>query len=332
MFHWDYPVALYRRGGWLNPDSPKWFAEYAQVLTDRYSDRVENWITLNEPQCFIDLGHRRGFHAPGIQLPFDQVLLAAHNALLAHGMAVAVLRAGAKKPAKVGFSPSSRVVMPYSDKDIELARRVTFEVRDFDLFLSDSWWCDAVFLGQYPESGLKLYEQFLPEIGADDMKIISADVDFHGLNIYNGSYVTQENGEIKFIDDPYEDFTAFGWPVVPKCIYWKPVFSYERYKKPILITENGMAGTDFVNDDGKVIDDHRITFVTRHLREIKRAIADGADIRGYFHWSLFDNFEWAEGYTKRFGMVHVDYHNGKRVIKESGHWYKNVIAENGAMI
>ncbi|MCL2699092.1 MAG: family 1 glycosylhydrolase, partial [Defluviitaleaceae bacterium] len=178
MFHWDYPVALYRRGGWLNPDSPKWFAEYAQILADRYSDRVENWITLNEPQCFIDLGHRRGFHAPGLQLPFDQVLLAAHNALLAHGMALSVLRARAKKPAKVGFSPSSRVIMPYTEKDVDLARRISFEIRDLDLFISDSWWCDAVFLGRYPESGMKLYERFLPEIGADDMKIIGADVDF----------------------------------------------------------------------------------------------------------------------------------------------------------
>lgn len=328
MFHWDYPFELYLRGGWLNPDSPKWFEEYAQIVADKLSDRVSHWMTLNEPQCFIDLGHREGRHAPGISLPFNQLLLAAHNVLLAHGRAVRVLRDTCKKAPIIGFAPVGTVKIPAAGSDIELARRKTFEVDGLNLF-GNTWWADPVYLGQYPEDGMKLFEPYLPVVGQNDMKLINQELDSYGVNIYQGQHVTTEAGVEKEGIDPYGPFTAFDWPVTPEALYWGAKFYYERYKKPVYITENGMAGTDMVNDDGKVIDDHRIVFTAKYLRQLKKAAADGVDIGGYFHWTLTDNFEWGEGYTKRFGLIYADYATGKRIPKESAYWYKNIIATNG---
>ena len=332
LFHWDYPYELFKKGGWLNPESSEWFREYAEVVVDRLSDRVADWMTLNEPQCFI-AGHHAGIHAPGLKLGFKEVLLAGHNALLSHGKAVRVLRQKAKLKPNIGYAPVGVVKVPDnpdSKADIAAARKAMFSI-DTKGSWNNTWWWDPVFFGSYPEDGLRLFGDDAPDYSQEDMDIISEPVDFAGANIYNGRETyADENGnpqEAKRVDG--FPFTAFNWPVVPQSLYWGTKFLYERYGKPIVITENGMANVDWVSLDGKVHDPQRIDFLNRYLLCLSKAIDEGVDVRGYFQWSLTDNFEWAEGYSKRLGLIFVDYPTQKRIIKDSGYWYKDVIANNG---
>lgn len=196
---------------------------------------------------------------------------------------------------------------------------------------SITWWSDPVLLGRYPEDGLKLYKDFMPLITAEDMELISLPIDFYCQNIYNGHCVraNRENG-FEYVErkEGYER-TSVNWPVTPEALYWGPKFLYERYKKPFYISENGMAAHDWVSLDGKVHDPNRIDFLHRYLKCLKQAADDGVDVRGYFLWSLEDNFEWARGYSERFGIVYVDYQTQKRTIKDSGYWYRDIIKENG---
>lgn len=332
LFHWDFPQELYKKGGWLNPDSSDWFAEYTKVVVERLSDRVKHWITLNEIQCFIELGHGTGTHAPGLKLDMSDVLLAGHNALLAHGKAIQTIRKYSKGDCEIGYAPVGGASFPdtQSKEDIEAARRATFDFDGPNIWNS-SWWMDPVCIGSYPEEGLKAFGKWLPKIGADDMKTIFQPIDFLGLNIYQGSRVRMgQDGNVEIVNKNVGyDQTNIKWPVTPEILYWGPKFFYERYQKPIVITENGLSNTDWVSLDGKVHDPQRIDFLNRYLREYKRAAQDGVDAKGYFQWSLMDNFEWAEGYNERFGLIHVDYQIQKRTIKDSGFWYKNVIESNG---
>ena len=332
LFHWDYPYELYKKGGWLNSESSEWFAEYTGVVIRRLSDRVKHWITFNEPQCFIGLGHHRGTHAPGLKLSFDDLMAASHNFLLSHGKAVQTIRAFQKQPCQVGYAPTGTICYPDQENsaNIEAARNATFSVKELN-FENHAWWSDPIYLGKYPEDGLKLFEQFLPEIGQNDLQIINQPLDFVGLNIYHGRPV-EAGVDGDAVDVPkYEGFpqTHIHWPVTPEALYWGPKFMYERYKKPILITENGLSCADVVSLDGKVHDSNRIDYLHRYLKQYKRAADDGVDLAGYFTWSVMDNFEWAEGYHHRFGLIYVDYLTQKRIIKDSGYWYKSVINSNG---
>jgi beta-glucosidase len=332
LFHWDFPLPLYHRGGWMNPDSPKWFADYAAVVVDRLSDRVSNWFTLNEPQCFVGLGLNDGIHAPGDKLRWAEVLLAGHHSNIAHGLATQVIRARSKQTPRVGFAPVGSVYVPASDKpeDIEAARTSMFAVNKADQW-QNTWWMDPVFFGTYPEDGLKLYGDAAPKFTSAEMETIAQPMDFFGANIYHGSPVEMgPDGKPKFVDRPigYPQ-TAFRWPVQPDCLYWGPKFFYERYGQPIVITENGCSSADWVALDGRCHDGQRVDFLHRHLRELKNASAE-VPVEGYFQWSLLDNFEWAEGYKERFGIVHVDYPTQKRTPKDSYYFLQETIRANGA--
>jgi len=332
LFHWDYPYELYCKGGWLNSQSPNWFSKYVETVVRVLGDRVEYWLTMNEPQCFIGLGHLEGKHAPGDKLGNAEVLRAGHNALLAHGKAVQIIRGCSKRKANIGFAPAGVVKIPVNNhqKDIDAARNLMFSIRTKQ-YWNNTWWMDPVYLGKYPEDGLKMYEDELPPFSSEDLSIISQPLDFFGVNIYQGEkvFVNQDGIPDEIANNSDHRFTAFDWPVSPECLYWGPKFFYERYKKPIFITENGMANIDWVMLDNRVHDPQRIDFLARYFREMKRAIADNIDIRAYFHWSLTDNFEWAEGFKKRFGLIYVDYNSQTRIIKDSGFWYQNVIKSNG---
>jgi beta-glucosidase len=335
LFHWDYPYELYLRGGWLNPSSPDWFAEYAGVLAWKLSDRVKYWITHNEPQCFIGDGHRTGVHAPGDRLDWPEVLTAGHHALLAHGKAVQTLCANAKKKIRIGYAPVGVVKFPATAKptDIRAARASMFGIKEKTLW-NNTWWMDPVFLGRYPADGLKIFEKEMPKIQPKDLKTICQPIDFFGVNIYSGEAYRMGKGNRPEAVSlaPGHPLTAFYWPVQPEALYWGPKFFQERYKLPIYITENGLANTDWVARDGKAHDPQRIDFTARYLRTLGRAIQDGVDIRGYFHWSIMDNFEWAEGYKQRFGLIHVDFTTLKRTLKDSAYWYQKVIHHNGKNI
>lgn len=336
LFHWDLPYKLFLRGGWLNPDMPRWFADYAAVVMDRLSDRVDHWITQNEPQCYIGTGLSGGLHAPGLKMNKKDVLQAAHISLLSHGRAVQAIRANAKRKPVIGYAPASWWLwspVTNSAADIEACRRQTFNACE-DPIGGTAWWMDPVYLGSYPQDAFETVREYMPTIGADDMQIISQPVDFLGMNVYQ-SYLGRANADGSCVTVEHNkgfDHTAYPWPVTPQALYWGPRFFQERYHAPIVVTENGMSNTDWVHLDGKVHDPQRIDFTTRYLRELKRAADDGVDINGYFHWTLTDNFEWATGFTNRFGLVYVDFNTRERIIKDSGYWYRDVIACNGEML
>jgi beta-glucosidase len=332
LFHWDHPYELYCRGGWLNPESSNWFAEYTRVVIERFSDRVKNWMTFNEPQCFIGFGHQDGTHAPGDKLALAQVLRAGHNVLLAHGKAVQTIRSYSKSKCQVGYAPVGFTFVPETDKpeDVEAARAATFGISEKNC-MNNTWWIDPVFTGQYPEDGLKLFGDDAPKFTDADMTTIKQPLDFLGINIYSGRKVcADKNGTTReIIQTPGGPMTSTDGTVVPKSLYWGPKFFFERYKKPILITENGMPNLDWISLDGKVHDPQRIDFLHRYLLELWQAAKEGVKINGYFQWSLMDNFEWAVGYKRRFGIVHVDYVSQARTLKDSAYWYKDVITTNG---
>lgn len=336
MYHWEFPQALQDKGGWLNEEVIQWFGYYAKVVSENFSDICENFITLNEPECFVGIGHLSGWHAPGLKLSQKEVFLIAHNALRAHGQAVINLRKYAVRPIKVGYAPTCGMAYPYDPskpEDIEAAKKVLFgfyEPMD-NWTWNVAWFNDPVFLGKYPENGIEKFKEFLPEITKEDMELISQPLDFMGQNIYNGYFVAAaEDGEPVFVKrKPGYDMTFAKWPVTPDCIYWGLKFISERYKMPIYVTENGMSCHDAVSLDGKVHDPNRQDFLDRYLSKIQQVNDEGADIRGYFLWTFLDNFEWDKGYTERFGIVHVDFETQKRTVKDTAFWYKDVIESNG---
>ena len=340
LFHWDYPYELYKKGGWLCQESPDWFADYAKIVVEKLSDRVENWMTLNEPQCFVLLGHKDGLHAPGDKYNQAQIYQIIHNSLLSHGKSVQVIRQCSKTKSQIGYAPVGIIHIPATEttEDIEAARNDMFSL-ETNAIWSNSIWMDPVFLGKYPEGYLESTGIHKPVIKDGDMETISQPLDFFGANIYNGSCSEAKSTKPALDIFTSRSFTgtnpksigttAFDWPVTPEALYWGSKFFYERYGKPIIITENGLANTDWPSIDGKVHDLQRIDFLGRYLRELKKAADHGIDIRGYFQWSLMDNFEWAEGYSKRFGLVYVDYNTQKRIMKDSAYWYKKVIQTNG---
>ncbi|USN99733.1 MAG: beta-glucosidase [Phycisphaeraceae bacterium] len=333
LFHWDYPQVLYDRGGWMNSDSPAWFGEYATVVADRLGDRVKHWMTLNEPQCFVGLGHSAGEHAPGLRLPRRDVLVVLHRSLVAHGKAVQALRANAGDH-KVGWAPVGVTAYPDTDRpeDIEAARRFMFEQcpPGHAWSFSNALYADPVIFGRYPNSTYGPVVAEIPAFPSSDLETISQPIDFYGVNIYQGTRVRAgADGTPEVVPaPPGQPRTMMDWPVTPEALYWGPRLLAERYKLPVYITENGCATSDWVSLDGAVHDPARIDYLDRHLRQLARAIDDGVDIRGYFLWSILDNFEWGFGYTKRFGLVHVDFETGRRTPKDSYAWYRSLIATN----
>jgi len=332
LFHWDLPLDLYHRGGWLNRDVASWFADYAELVARRLGDRVEHWMTLNEPQVFVGHGHYDGRHAPGLKYSLGEMLRCAHHALLAHGRGVQAVRAASPRPARIGFAPMGFPKLPASDsaEDRAAAREQMYAVTEPNHW-NLTWWADPVLLGHYPEDGLALFGKDAPKVMAGDLEVISAPTDFLGLNIYQGSVIRRgATGRPEVVPHPPGfPVTGFNWPVTPEALYWGPKFAFERYQKPIFITENGLSCRDWPSLDERVHDPQRIDFITRHLRELFRALQDGVPIEGYFHWSALDNFEWADGYKERFGLIYVDYATGRRTPKDSYHWYAQVIASRG---
>lgn len=327
IYHWDLPIELQRAGGWLSPELPKKFADYTKTVVKLFSDRVSHWFTLNEELCFIPVSYANGEHAPGYKLSEEEVMLCGHHAHLAHGLAVQTIRQYAKKKPEIGIAVVGDIKIPATKSpiDIMIARKAMFAPCSPN-YWGNAMWVDPIMTGSYNKEIHEVFEKAHIKITDEEMKIIGSEIDCLGLNIYQGTYIGKKG--IKPNKVGFEQ-TAIGWPITPEAMYWGPKFLYEKYKKPIYITENGMANTDLVFSDGEVHDPQRIEFTTRYLKELKRASEDGVNIKGYFHWSLMDNFEWAEGYQKRFGLVYVDFETKKRILKDSAKWYKTVISRNG---
>ncbi|HEX5582731.1 GH1 family beta-glucosidase [Gaiella sp.] len=318
LYHWDLPQALEDRGGWPARDTVDAFAEYVEVVVERLSDRVSRWITQNEPWVVSWLGYGRGEHAPGRRSDRD-ALAAAHHVLLSHGRAVEVIRR-TRPSAQVGITIDVIPIHPLtgSDRDARAAR-------EEDGF-RNRWILDPVLRGAYPEDMVRRFERILPPVLDGDLEAIAAPLDFLGVNYYRRHVVAAGPHGPAVVDVPDGEHTEVGWEVYPEGLHELLVRLHEEYAPPpLFVTENGAAFGD-VRTNGTVDDPRRAAYLDGHLDAVARAIDDGVRVDGYFVWSLLDNFEWARGYTPRFGLVYVDYGTLERVPKESYHWYRDFIA------
>ena len=328
LFHWDYPQALFEKGGWLNEESPKWFADYAEFVVRRYGDRVADFITLNEPQCVLAEGHRTGIHAPCVRYGDGEMARVAYHMLKAHGLAVQRMRAVAKRPVRISISIVGNAKVPFSSSkaDVAAAKSATFAL-DYKES-SDVFWMDIVYKGQVPNvDNVAAFKVLLQE---DDLRLMSQPLDFFCVNMYSSDYVkATENGYQILPKKQGAPMNSLRWSIVPEVLYWGIKFYYERYRKPIIITENGYCGYDFKTLNGEILDFERVNFMQRYLLQLSRAKDENIEVAGYFYWSFMDNFEWSHGYDERFGLVYVDYATLARTVKISGKYYRTVIDTDG---
>ncbi len=323
LFHWDTPQALEDAGGWLSRDTALRFADYAGVVGERLADRVTMWATINEPVVVTLYGYALGMHAPGRTLRYD-ALPVAHHLLLGHGLAAEALRAAGAS--QVGLASNHGPTWPASGSEADRAAAATYD----DLV---NWlFADPVLLGRYPESLADL----LP-VHDGDLATIAAPLDWFGLNHYFPQVVAAapEGSAMPFelAAASSGSTTDFGWPVLPDGFREILVTLRDRYGDalpPVHVTENGCSYGDAPGEDGRVRDQRRIDFLDAYLRALRQAQDEGVDVRGYFCWSLLDNFEWAEGYSQRFGLVHVDFATQERTPKDSFAWFREVVRASRA--
>ena len=325
MYHWDLPEALQLRGGWNNREVVEWFGEYGEVLTSRFGDRVKNWMTLNEPFCSAWLGHLYGDMAPGIK-DLQTALNVSHNLLMSHGLACQVIRSNVSE-ANVGIVINVTPAVPATDsqEDSNAAQLAD----GFD----NRWFLDPVFGRTYPADVIDALGAS-PEIHSGDMKLIAQDLDFLGVNFYFRQTVAADQNSkplpIRSVNRENVKKTAMNWEVHPQAFEEILLrISKEYSPKAIYITENGSAWNDEVIN-GEIIDDERIDYLVRHLDAMKSARSQGAPILGYFAWSFLDNFEWAYGYEKRFGLIYVDYKTQTRTPKKSALFYRQLLLNGTA--
>lgn len=333
LFHWNLPTAIYELGGWENPQVVDWFVQYTDVVTTALGKKVKYWMTFNEPQLFIGAGLNAGVFAPFEKKSTEALMRISKNVYLAHGKAVRIIRKNCQNSI-VGMAPTGEIVIPrdMNAESIERARKLSFSMKKESFTSSITWWSDPVFFGKIPEDAQAIFGECLPVLTEEEWEIVTEPLDFYGFNIYQGLEdldSTEEYGPYAYPGSPK---TSMDWNVTPEVLYWSCRFLYERYGKPIMITENGMSSFDWVSLDGKVHDPNRIDFLHRYLRSIKDAVSEGIPVLGYQYWSIMDNFEWINGYDKRFGLVYVDYRTQKRTIKDSACWYRDVIATNGEIL
>jgi beta-glucosidase len=335
LYHWDLPQALQDHGGWPARRTVDAFVHFADVVSRRLGDRVGNWITHNEPWCVSILGHQQGLHAPGWKDP-AAALAAAHHVLLSHGRAVPVLRANVPG-ARVGLTVNLVPAVPASDSEADL-----LATRALDGHLN-RWFLDPLAGRGYPADQIEQYrhqgfvpaEGPLPFVQEGDLETIGVETDFLGVNYYSrgiirSDTIPEEANAPRTIPAPAkEDCTDIGWEVWPDGLYDLLLRLRDEYPQPIYITENGASYGTGPDDDGVVRDAGRQAYLAGHLQACWRALQEGVDLRGYFVWSLMDNFEWQEGYSQRFGVVWVDFETQQRILKESGHFYRRVVRQNG---
>ncbi len=328
LFHWDLPQAL--AGGWQSRDTAKAFADYAGFLTGRLSDRVHRFMTTNEFLCFTDLSYKIGQFAPGLKLNAAQVNQVRHHGILAHGLGVQAIRASARGGTEVGLADNPNAYVPVMEtpEHVQAAKHAFRE--------ENAPFLTAVMEGRYTDAYLAREGVNAPRVEAGDMKAIGSPLDFVGLNVYQPDYVRADSSPAGYsILAKPASFPRMASPwlfIGPEVIYWA-VRSVSELWKPaaIYITENGCSADDRRNDAGRIEDTDRVMFLRNYLQHLHRAVAEHYPVKGYFLWSLLDNFEWADGYQKRFGIHYVDFKTQQRVPKLSAQWYREVIARNAVM-
>ena len=316
LYHWDLPQAI--EGGWIKRDVCGYFADYAALMVRRLSDRVKQWTTLNEPAVAALYAHRDGQHAPGLRNE-KVARQVAHHLLVAHGQATQAMRA---------IDPQVQIGIALNMTPVEIATDTPENRADADRAwqYDEGWFIDPLLRGCYPPAAWQAFGANVPEVQPGDMALIAQRFDMLGINYYSRRLV-DKGVEVKPV--PGSDYTEMGWEVhAPALGRLLARLKRDYHVPPIYITENGAAFKDAVSADGQVHDPRRLNYLREHLAELQRAIEAGVDVRGYFAWSLLDNFEWAQGYSKRFGLIHVDYATQRRIIKDSGQWYARAIAHN----
>jgi beta-glucosidase len=329
LYHWDLPAALDDRGGWLNPDSADWFADYALLMYRTLGDRVPMWATINEPWVIVDAGYVHGMHAPGLRDPRNAPR-ATHNLLRAHGAAVQACRA--ELATQIGIVVNLEPKYPATDGAADLAATQR----------ADAYWnrqyLDPILFGSYPDEMPDIYGDAWPDHPAADLALIRQPIDFVGINYYKRGVVCDDAAAIPdraaYVRQSQNLHTELDWEVFPSGLTRILQWLHERYGDIALyITENGAAFQDPATPiNGAVHDPLRVAYIRAHVLAALDAIAAGVNLQGYYAWSLLDNFEWAEGYTKRFGIVHVDFETLLRTPKSSAHFFSEVVRSNGASL
>jgi beta-glucosidase len=332
LFHWDLPQALQTRyGGWESRETSKAFGEYAGYVAKALSDKVHHFFTLNEFSSFIDLGYRDGRFAPGLKLPPGRLNQARHYAVLAHGLAVQAIRANAQPGTKVGLAENFLSGVPVIEMEphIQAAAKATR--------LLNAAYLTVIMEGKYPEEYLQHEGANAPKYTPEDLKAIGSPLDFVGVNIYTPVYIRAESASpVGFVPvknpSSYPHMASPWLNIGPEALYWGPRHLAQIWNvKEIYITENGCSSADVLTPDGHVWDTDRVMYLRNYLISLRRATAEGFPVRGYFVWSLMDNFEWADGYSLRFGIYYVDYQTQKRYPKLSANFYKEVIRRNAVV-
>ncbi|HET6230291.1 MAG TPA: GH1 family beta-glucosidase [Longimicrobiaceae bacterium] len=329
LYHWDLPAALDDRGGWLNRDVANWFADYAREAYRTLDDRVTMWATLNEPWVVTDGGYLHGALAPGHRNLFEAPI-ATHNLMRAHGAAVQAYRAEGKNRIGLVVNLEPKVAASDSPADLDAVRRA-------DAYMNRQY-LDPVFFGTYPEELREVFGEAWPEFGAEDMALIRQPIDWLGINYYTRGVTRDDPAALPvragYVKQPEHTYTETGWEVHSPALTDVLTWVRDRYGSlPMYITENGAAFYDPPKTvNGRIDDPLRVAYYRDHLRAAREAIQAGVDLRGYFAWSLMDNYEWSLGYTKRFGIVHVDYETQERTPKASARFYSTVIRSNGAVL
>ncbi|MES2319334.1 MAG: GH1 family beta-glucosidase [Pseudomonadota bacterium] len=326
LYHWDLPQYLQDAGGWSNRDTVAAFVEYADVVTKRLGGRVKHWITHNEPWCTAMHGNLDGMHAPGIR-HVPTALQVCHHVLLSHGLAVPIIRANVPG-AQVGIALSLHPIKPASDSALDL-----LAVERHDAF-RNRWFLDPLYGQGYPEETMRLLGAAAPEVHAGDMAAIAAGTDFLGVNYYFPEVVKddQQGGFLNtsVVHPEGRERTDFGWEVAPAGLTELMARIARDYQPAAMyVTENGSCYDDHVDPDGSIMDSGRRDYLVRHLQAVRDAREQGVPVKGYFAWSLMDNFEWSEGYLRRFGLAYVDFDSQQRTFKLSGQWYRDFLRMQG---
>jgi beta-glucosidase len=326
MFHWDLPQALEDRGGWRSRVVPKAFATYADTVVRAFGDRVKNWITVNEIRCFTVQAYGGLGKAPGVRESRRVVNQTVHNALLCHGHGVRAVREHGGRGSRCGLSDNCETVIPVVETPAEVAA-------------AHEWFAEAnqsilgpIYSGRYSDSYLRACGASRPRIERGDFSLIGLPTDFLGLNIYAGLFVRRGadgRPQLLFPSASYPRTDSAWLHLAPRALYWAPrLVSAVFGVKNVYVTENGCGYDDDVVKGGECLDLHRVEYLRSYLKELHRAIADGTPVRGYFAWCFLDNFEWTDGYTRRFGIVHTNFRTQRRTPKLSAHWYRAVMAAN----
>ena len=330
LFHWDLPQALEDRGGWRDRRTPDAFANYAGYVAKHLSDRVSHFMTTNEIRSFVEIGYRSGVHAPGLKLGDAAVAQVAHHAVLAHGLGVQAIRANAKAGTLVGLAENATATCPVIEipEHIDAAAKAMRE--------ENAPYLSVILDGKYSDLYLKRLGPSAPKFTDEEMAAIGSPLDFVGLNVYRPDYVRADDSEQGYAMVPKpKSFPHMESPwldVGPEALYWSPTLVHRIWKpKALYITENGASAADVLTPQGTVLDTDRTMYLRNYLTQLHRAIGDGAPVKGYFCWSLLDNYEWADGYGKRFGIVYVDFATQKRTPKLSAQFYKATIAANAVV-